>query len=77
MELEPCTWRQVVEALKRCGVQVASEDDYHVYLARLPTIKSVSKRGRVPVSVQKDLLVSFGVLSVEYRSYIPDEIPAN
>lgn len=75
--LRPCSWRQVVAALLRCGVQVAHEDDFHIYVARMPYIKTLNKQGRVSVAVQLDLLRCFGLQRTEYVSFLPDETPAN
>lgn len=77
MHLEPCTWQQVVKALERCGVTKIKEDDYHVFMARFPLVKTISKRGLVPSAIQRDLLSSFGILHVEYISFIPEEAPLN
>lgn len=75
--LRACDWRQVVAALRACGVQVAKEDDYHIFVARHPYIKCISKRGPIPVSVQQDLLLSFGILRTEYLEQLPEAAPAN
>ncbi|HRI52070.1 MAG TPA: hypothetical protein PLW65_17975 [Pseudomonadota bacterium] len=72
MTLQPCTWQQVVAALRRCGVEVVKENDDHVFMARMPSIKAISKRGLVPTAIQKDLIVTFGLLAVDYLSYLPE-----
>lgn len=78
MDLSPCSWRQVVAAIKRCcsDVQILDRDE-HVAIGKIPFIFTISKAGLVPVEVQARMLEKLGITRVEYLSFLPDPPTTN
>ncbi|MFO0656350.1 MAG: hypothetical protein U0787_14880 [Polyangia bacterium] len=72
MDLKPCSWQQVVEALRRCGSVSVMDRDDHVAVGKFPHIFTLSKAAPVPTEIQEKILNKFGITRVEYLSNLPE-----
>lgn len=73
MTLSPCSWQQVVAAIKSCCRDVDILDrEEHVAIAKMPHIFTLSKAGPVPVFLQVKILQKLGITHVEYLAALPD-----